>query len=380
MSTGIDTNEADPCQPPYIPTTTGVYASNTKNPSTGALGKSNYVNSGNGISYVTSGNGISYVTTSSGTTSPWGNANTSQPQYYSTIGGGQNAQEGCLNLLDTGPKHINFTQSIFSTQSAVNLPMNIHYDYPVSYTNYHCFMEQDFTDLSVNTGNMCDVIKCHKRSTILAYDKRLSRLEVSSIISKMDPQANLEHLITDDFNINPDKTDYLSTLYSRYIPLVNTMITNSVMNGDIFYPNHTTITVESDIQSGLIPIVHLSNLVFGNLIPVSKKEVASLLENLSMEVLVLNKQEFPEVQKYYSPEYSYITFKKDINSKKIIRNATEYTKEGLISLLNILCVSGTNTIAFVDGLLAGMSLDQTILSTEDRAVSVIKTLIENAYN
>lgn len=246
--------------------------------------------------------------------------------------------------------------------------------------NYYCFIEQDFTDLSLQVNQVSVLQEKKKRYGILAYDVDLNRLELASILPEDEPKANLEEILDDSLNIKEDKTTYLSSLYGRLVPFVNCKVSNIVHNTPPQLPGKNAVDLSVDLEhsetSGIIPFMHLTNLTFGNLLPASKAEVLEALQKLDTEVICFSKHDFPDVQKAYTPEYGYLTLKHPSVVKQHLRDAISYTKEGLEELLTKICVDGSNPKPFVQELLNCMSLDQRILNIEDRAVVTIKHMIE----
>lgn len=283
----------------------------------------------------------------------------------------------CLNLLelDIADELLAFYGVSFLKNAAMSCANNRDIDYPLTYDNYHCFIEQDFSSLNRNVSNIHAIKNSAFRFGVLAIDTKCNRLEFVSIIPQSDPTAGLDALLSDNLTIKADKTEFIASLYGRHCPFVR-VEPRSITSDSTLKIGNSTVSFESSYRSGIVPTVHLSNLIFGELIPADKKDVGAVLENLTTEVLVLQKEKFPKIQKYFSPEYGYLSLREDIEIKSLVRKCDNYTKIGLISLLADICVPNSNIEPFVSELLASMSLDQRILNIEDYAMVIIKSLIE----
>lgn len=264
----------------------------------------------------------------------------------------------------------------FLSSSAVKVPVELAVEYPLYGKTYSIFIEQDYTDISLNALTASTVFKTNRRMSILALDKTLHRLEFTSIYADSDPKANLEHLVDDTFSVVSDKTNYISTLYCRLMPLIMYKITNTSFktSGNMA---SSSISFERCVSSGITPIMHLSNVVFGGLLPPSKSEIAGIFDNLTTEVLVLAKDAFPKIQQYFSPEYGYLTLDASKDTKQIIRNWSDYTETGVTGLLTAVTIPGTNVIPFATCLLEHIGLDQQVKDTAENAVSELKRLLES---
>jgi hypothetical protein len=251
--------------------------------------------------------------------------------------------------------------------------------YPLDGKWHSVYIEQDFSDLDLSVTTTTDVYKNNFRLSIFAIDRLLNRLEFCAVYKEADPKANLEHLIKSDFSVNSDKTEYLSTLYCRFVPLLHFNIVNAVHK--ITGANHSlSVDFERTLKAGLTPIIHLSHAVFGGLEAPKKSDVANVFENMSTEVMALRKSDFPNVQPYFSPEYGYLTLNTKIDLFKTSRIHTDYSEEGLYDLLNKVCLPGSRTKEFANCLMQHIGLDQRIKDTADQAVFDVKRFIEQSYN
>lgn len=264
----------------------------------------------------------------------------------------------------------------FLAGSAVSVPTSLSVDYPLYGKTYSVFIEQDYTDISLNTLTAAPVVKKNRRLSILALDKSLYRLEFCSVFSEADPKANLEHLVDDTFSVVSDKTAYISTLYCRFMPILlyNIQSVSFKTAGTI---ESASASFERCVSSGITPIMHLSNVVFGGLLPPHKSEIAGIFDNLTTEVLVLNKQSFPNIQPYFSPEYGYLTLDTSKDIKAVIRSWADYTESGVFDLLTSITLPGTKVQPFVTCLLEHIGLDQQVKDTADCAVSEIKRILDS---
>jgi hypothetical protein len=397
----------EPVQLPLDNTTAATsYASTAVSYTAGMLpntnGNSVYYTTTDGSTYTAvsaSGSGTYLMANNAGTGLTWVNPRMAGSNWVGSTSGGTygpttvtwtDVSHGILNVLNLNTFSnfkLDFIGVGYFSNSAVSSDSIIKpLDYSLSHKNYICFVEQDFTDLalSVNTVSMLQNNK--KRYGILAYDIKLNRLELTSVMPEEETIANLENLLDDQMNIKQDKTEFLSSLYGRRIPFVNCTVTS--LSSSYYQPPvvssadfpeksaNFSLELEHSEEIGLMPFVHLSNLVFNNLLPPTKAEVAECLKQLNAEVLLTNKSQLPAVQSTFSPEYGYLTLKHPAVVKKHLREPIDYTKEGLEELLTKICVEASNPKPFVQELLNSMSLDQRILNIEDRAVVVIKSLIE----
>jgi hypothetical protein len=293
--------------------------------------------------------------------------------------GAQGYGLGSYDLSTTNKFSMTFSDPIsFLTGNLVKLK-DLLITYPLDGRWHSVYVEQDFSNLDLSVITTQDVYKDNFRLSIFTIDRLLNRLEFCAVYKEADPKANLEHLVRSDFSVNPDKTDYLSTLYCRFVPLLHFTIVNTVhkTTGSLKSLN---IDFERTLKAGLVPIVHLSHAVFGGLEVPKAADVAQVFENMATEVLALRKENFPKVQPYFSPEYGYLTLNIELDLFKISRAHTDYSEEGLYSLLNKVCLPGSKTKEFAQCLMQHIGLDQRIKDTADQAVSDVKRFIEQSYN
>lgn len=98
---------------------------------------------------------------------------------------------------------------------------------------------------------------------------------------------------------------------------------------------------------------------------------------MSSEVYLVNKSVLPDIQPYFSPEYSYLSF---LNDKTYILKALQTfdkSKKGLIDLLTNITVAGTNVLPFVDLVIDYCALNQAINDIEGYTYIMIRNLIES---
>jgi hypothetical protein len=286
---------------------------------------------------------------------------------------------GAYDLSTTGKFTMNLNEcESFLTGNLVKIK-DLAVTYPLDGKWHSVYVEQDFSDLDLSVITTSDVYKDNFRLSIFTIDRLLNRLEFCAVYKEADPKANLEYLVNSEFSVNPDKTEYLSTLYCRFVPLLHFNVVNAV-HKTTGLNSSLSIDFERTLKAGLTPIIHLSHAVFGGLETPKKSDVAKVFENMSTEVMAVRKSDFPKVQPYFSPEYGYLTLNTDIDLFKTSREHTDYSEEGLYTLLNKVCLSGSKTREFANCLMQHIGLDQRIKDTADQAVSDIKRFIEQSYN
>lgn len=360
---------------------------------TGTSGSTYTITSGttsNAASLTWNGSGLTWVGGNPTDPNQQWNWQNQQPQIYGPGNSGtywttynEHMQPTNLNVFDK----VTMTFSgkpYFGDRVVASSTLGKMFTYSLVGKNYHCFIEQDFTDLALQVNQISVLHEKKKRYGILAFDVDLNRFELSSILPEDEPKANLEAILDDNLNFKPDKSEYIASLYGRLVPFVNCKIisssysTNPKLSADgNKLLGDLTIEFEHSDTAGIVPFLHLSNLIFGNLLSPTKTEVLESLQKLDLEAICASKKEFPAVQVMHSPEYSYLTLKHPSVVKQHLRSSTiPYTKEGLENFLSLICVEGSNPKPFVQELLNCMCLDQRILNVEDKAVVVIKNLIE----
>lgn len=248
---------------------------------------------------------------------------------------------------------------------------------PIYGESYFIVTDSDFTDSYRLVAETEKLLTLGNRAMIFALDYELNRLEFCSICPDIDPKSNLGALVDDSFSVLPDKTNYISSLYCRYLPIVSfgqLEVTDCTDD-----PNMLAVTAVPVRGAGILPIMHLANIVFGGLIKVSQSEASNIFNNLTQELVILDKQCFPPVQPYFSPEYGYLTLDPTKELKKIARLHTDYTEQGLIILLCSLCISQADPTVLATQLIEHISLNQRIANPSDFAVMQIKRIIETMY-
>ena len=287
------------------------------------------------------------------------------------------------NLAERGNLDISLSDAqIFLDQAAVAIKTDCYtIDYPLIGNGYSVFIEQDYTALALDVNTISKIVANKSRYALLAIDSILNRLEFSAIVPESDPKAHLGALMDDSFNVNSDKTEYIASLYSRLLPFVEYSITKSSFSYVDPYTNKASVslTFGSSKGSGILPIMHLSNIVFGGCLPPKRQDFDNIFGNLATEVIVLDKGAFPTIQPYFSPEYAYLTLDITKDLRNICRRHSDYSSAGLVQLLTALCITNTKTTKFSTCLEECIGLDQRVKDTADEAVYSIKRLVESAY-
>lgn len=266
--------------------------------------------------------------------------------------------------------------ALFLNNAAVKLKDNTYaLDIPLYYKYHSVYIEQDFSEIDLNETSSSKIYKANKRLAIFALDKINKRLEFSSVCPDTDPKANLDKLVDESFSVVTDKTEYLNTLYARVLPIVGYKLSNFSANksGNVM---SSSLTFERELSAGITPVMHLSHVVFGGLLTPTKQDVLSTFDNLATEVIVLDKAAFPKVAKYFSPEYSYLTLRDDLDFTAEVRSHTDYSSEGLIALLEKVTLPGGRVKEFAQCLEEHIGLDHRVKEPSDTAVSDIKRFLE----
>lgn len=332
------------------------------------------MNNGTGSQIWTSPNTITYPNNPTWIT----NTTTTIPGSLSITGWPTNIIS--WSLLEANALNITLNEyKSFLAGELVTLPATMPMDYPLESQFYSIYIEQDYSDdISLSAMSARDVNKKQKRMSLFVLDRLLNRLEFCAIAPEADPKANLESLIDISFNVVKDKTEYISGLYCRFLPILHYNLTNIVHKTSGSNVS-ATVDFERALSAGITPIMHLSNVVFGGLLPPTKKDISAVFDNLTTEVLVLHKERFPKIQRYFSPEYGYLSLDETKDLKSIARSHNDYSLGGLQDLLRHLCVPGTVPGPFALALTEHIGLDQRIKDTADCAVSRIKSFIDSAY-
>lgn len=238
-------------------------------------------------------------------------------------------------------------------------------DYPQLTHNSRIFVENDMSDSDIYTYSAWNISDKKLMACVFAIDLLSNRLEICSVLPNRDFSSSLDKLITPSMQIVKDRSEYIKSLYSRFMPSVNVK-------------SEDTLTTSSQC-SGILPFMHLSNLVFTGLKPVSHNDVLTVFQHLSAEVVVYDKERFPQIQPMFSPEYGYISLDTSKDLLKISRKQFKLTDDGLISLLKQLSVPGTKVIPFATCLLANIGLDQLVINPARVAINTIRFFIESHY-
>ena len=235
-------------------------------------------------------------------------------------------------------------------------------------TTYIVLIENDLEGDINHYTQIKEFFQTRRGLMVIAYDMLLNRLELSSVCKEDEPIANIDMLLDHELQIKPDKTDYFSSLKSRFLPIVNYKISSI---------DNNTITLEKNTKAGLFPVIHTPNYIY-NLQNPKKEQVqkaSNLLNNLLCEGYLLDKECLPEVQPYFSPEYAYLS----LRSKKEITEALrvfDKSKQGLINLLQNITVAGTSVVPFVEAVISQCALNQSIINIEEYAYIAIRNLVE----
>lgn len=268
------------------------------------------------------------------------------------------------------------TLSIMSNETIKDYLYKNTFDAPFSYNlsghNYFTLVENDLSDELVNATGLLDFYTLRRGLAVVAYDIKYNKLEISSICKEEEAISNIDSLLDNTLAIRENKKDYFSSLKSRYLPIVGFKFSDF---------NNTYINLKKNVSMGLLPVIHVPNYIYNlSTNPRTTSDflkASKLLESISSEVYLVNKSMLPDIQPYFSPEYSYLSL---INDKTMILKALEVfdkSKKGLIDLLTNITINGTNVVPFIDLVIDHCALNQNIANIESYAYIMVRNLIES---
>ena len=281
---------------------------------------------------------------------------------------------GARNLSDISYEEmLSFS---FSKEIVKDYLYSIENSYSITYnllsSNYFTLVENDLSDELINASSLLEFYTLGRGLAVVAYDMCYNRLELSAICRAETPVSNIDALLDDSLAIKKNKEDYFSSLKARLLPLVNYKFLDFT---------NKLLSFKKNLKLGLTPAIHVPNYIY-NLSTNPKttsafSKASALLECMSSEVYLVNKSVLPDIQPYFSPEYSYLSF---LNDKTYILKALQTfdkSKKGLIDLLTNITVAGTNVLPFVDLVIDYCALNQAINDIEGYTYIMIRNLIES---
>ena len=260
---------------------------------------------------------------------------------------------------------INNVKSIFMNR-LYTFDLDIEYDLVAN--TYFTLIENELIDDMPKYTNIKDFFKPRRSLAVIAYDLELNRLEMSAVCKEEMPMTNIDLLLDDKLQIKESKEDYFNVIRANNLPIVNWAVSEFKQDG---------MTLTKNLNSGILPFVHVSNYLYnlGSNASFQEKRASKILDFIMQDAYLINKKALPDVLPYMSPEYCYLTFKDKTEINKAL-SVFNKSKQGLINLLTEISVPGTKVIEFVNAVLEQCAANQSILNTEEYMYLKIRHLIE----
>lgn len=272
------------------------------------------------------------------------------------------------------PFAINLTDSEFTFFSNKNITSLTRND-----KNIDFFLEDDLSTVRPSLDSRLNIDNA--TALIVALDPVRNWLEFVNYRQSTEINSYSTFLYDESFNIS-DKTRFLAEICARNFPIINKKVE---IPENVKELNTIGCQLEeSQILTGLLPVLHMSSLLFSDYLTLEQKKLFEKIHRhdlsilLSSEVWLFDKSVLPRLSNCCVKEYSYLTLKNNLTYAlvKKIFNTCDPDIAGCISFLNQITDNSITKITFIaTKLVEQLALDQAIKSPEAAALSCLFNII-----